>query len=68
MSSNSGSMRAEEMNFSNLKHSRVHPKFLHSNSTSHRWVFGAIAELLDNAMDPDVLASQVMIDLQYLPI
>ena len=66
MSSNSGSMRAEEMNFSNLKHSRVHPKFLHSNSTSHRWVFGAIAELLDNAMDPDVLASQVMIDLQFM--
>ncbi|THU47998.1 hypothetical protein C4D60_Mb09t21580 [Musa balbisiana] len=30
---------------------RVHPKFLHSNATSHKWVFGAIAELLDNAVD-----------------
>ncbi|XP_042383223.1 protein MICRORCHIDIA 6-like isoform X3 [Zingiber officinale] len=29
----------------------VHPKFLHSNATSHKWVFGAIAELLDNAFD-----------------
>ncbi|KAI5417027.1 protein MICRORCHIDIA 6 isoform X2 [Lathyrus oleraceus] len=29
----------------------VHPLFLHSNATSHRWVFGAIAELLDNAVD-----------------
>ncbi|CAN6201577.1 unnamed protein product [Urochloa humidicola] len=30
---------------------RIHPKFLHSNATSHKWAFGAIAELLDNAMD-----------------
>ncbi|CAL9172369.1 unnamed protein product [Musa hybrid cultivar] len=29
----------------------VHPKFLHSNATSHKWVFGAIAELLDNVVD-----------------
>ncbi|KAF1867307.1 hypothetical protein Lal_00049736 [Lupinus albus] len=29
----------------------VHPLFLHSNSTSHKWAFGAIAELLDNAVD-----------------
>lgn len=50
-------------NFKHLKHSRVHPKFLHTNSTSHRWVFGAIAELLDNAMDPDANANQVMLDL-----
>ncbi|XP_058091869.1 protein MICRORCHIDIA 6-like isoform X2 [Magnolia sinica] len=32
-------------------HLRVHPKFLHSNATSHKWAFGAIAELLDNAVD-----------------
>ncbi|XP_030493797.2 protein MICRORCHIDIA 6 isoform X2 [Cannabis sativa] len=25
--------------------------FLHSNATSHKWAFGAIAELLDNAID-----------------
>ncbi|KAI3860639.1 hypothetical protein MKW98_017274 [Papaver atlanticum] len=34
-----------------LEHVRVHPKFLHSNATSHKWAFGAIAELLDNAVD-----------------
>ncbi|XP_010936621.2 protein MICRORCHIDIA 6 isoform X2 [Elaeis guineensis] len=32
-------------------HLSVHPKFLHSNATSHKWAFGAIAELLDNAVD-----------------
>lgn len=25
---------------------QTHPKFLHSNSTSHIWAFGAIAELI----------------------
>ncbi|KAK1282807.1 hypothetical protein QJS10_CPB22g00540 [Acorus calamus] len=30
---------------------RVHPKFLHSNATSHKWALGAFAELLDNALD-----------------
>ncbi|KAI0492845.1 hypothetical protein KFK09_027121 [Dendrobium nobile] len=30
---------------------RIHPKFLHSNATSHKWAFGAIAELLDNVID-----------------
>ncbi|XP_073159331.1 protein MICRORCHIDIA 6-like isoform X2 [Henckelia pumila] len=30
---------------------RVHPKFLHSNATSHKWALGAFAELLDNAVD-----------------
>ncbi|KAF8101138.1 hypothetical protein N665_0210s0073 [Sinapis alba] len=34
-----------------LEHARVHPKFLHSNATSHKWAFGAIAELIDNAVD-----------------
>ncbi|KAJ1285814.1 hypothetical protein BS78_03G306400 [Paspalum vaginatum] len=29
----------------------VHPEFLHSNATSHKWPFGAVAELLDNAVD-----------------
>ncbi|OVA19862.1 hypothetical protein BVC80_233g11 [Macleaya cordata] len=36
---------------SGQNHLRVHPKFLHSNATSHKWAFGAIAELLDNALD-----------------
>lgn len=34
-----------------MDHARVHPKFLHSNATSHKWVLGAVAELLDNAID-----------------
>ncbi|KAM3862016.1 MORC family CW-type zinc finger protein 3a [Diretmus argenteus] len=38
------------------------PKFLHSNSTSHTWPFSAIAELIDNAYDPDVNAKQLWID------
>lgn len=25
-----------------LEHARVHPKFLHSNATSHKWAFGGI--------------------------
>ncbi|XP_066372800.1 protein MICRORCHIDIA 6-like isoform X2 [Miscanthus floridulus] len=29
----------------------IHPEFLHSNATSHKWPFGAVAELLDNAVD-----------------
>ncbi|KAL9660598.1 hypothetical protein QQ045_025415 [Rhodiola kirilowii] len=32
-------------------HVRVHPRFLHSNATSHKWALGAFAELLDNALD-----------------
>ncbi|KAK9108132.1 hypothetical protein Syun_024143 [Stephania yunnanensis] len=44
-------------------HLRVHPKFLHSNATSHKWIFGAIAELLDNAVDEiQNGATYVMVD------
>ncbi|KAK1363128.1 Protein MICRORCHIDIA like [Heracleum sosnowskyi] len=32
-------------------HLHIHPKFLHSNATSHKWAFGAIAELIDNSVD-----------------
>ncbi|GJS73050.1 microrchidia 7-like protein [Tanacetum coccineum] len=34
-----------------IDHLRVHPRFLHSNATSHKWVLGAFAELLDNSLD-----------------
>ncbi|KAF9605206.1 hypothetical protein IFM89_014319 [Coptis chinensis] len=34
-----------------LDRARVHPKFLHSNATSHKWALGALAELLDNSVD-----------------
>ncbi|XP_047658678.1 MORC family CW-type zinc finger protein 3b isoform X2 [Tachysurus fulvidraco] len=42
--------------------SSLNPKFLHTNSTSHTWPFSAIAELIDNAYDPDVRAKQFWID------
>ncbi|XP_030622874.1 MORC family CW-type zinc finger protein 3-like [Chanos chanos] len=42
--------------------SMISPKFLHSNSTSHTWAFGAIAALIDNAYDPDVGAKNFWID------
>ncbi|KAL3633207.1 hypothetical protein CASFOL_022969 [Castilleja foliolosa] len=49
-----------------LEHARVHPKFLHSNATSHKWAFGAIAELLDNSVDEIVNgATFVTIDRVY---
>ncbi|XP_076916309.1 protein MICRORCHIDIA 4-like [Bidens hawaiensis] len=34
-----------------MDHLRVHPRFLHSNATSHKWALGAFAELLDNSLD-----------------
>lgn len=57
-------MQRTVASYSSVKHSKIHPKFLNSNSTSHRWPFGAMAELLDNAMDPDVKAQQFCIDMQ----
>lgn len=36
---------------SGLDHARLHPRFLHSNATSHKWALGALVELLDNSMD-----------------
>ncbi|KAM0891919.1 hypothetical protein ACQ4PT_026086 [Festuca glaucescens] len=36
---------------SGMEHVRVHPRFLHSNATSHKWALGAFAELLDNSLD-----------------
>ncbi|XP_059150149.1 MORC family CW-type zinc finger protein 3-like [Physella acuta] len=43
--------------------SLVHPRYLHSNSTSHTWAFSAVAELIDNAYDPEVGASRIDIDV-----
>lgn len=48
-----------------LRLSALNPKYLHTNSTSHTWPFSAIAELVDNAYDPDVKASQLYIDFKY---
>ncbi|XP_047670953.1 MORC family CW-type zinc finger protein 3-like isoform X2 [Tachysurus fulvidraco] len=42
--------------------SAVSPRYLHTNSTSHTGPFSAIAELIDNAYDPDVSAKQIWID------
>ncbi|XP_019175503.1 PREDICTED: protein MICRORCHIDIA 7-like isoform X1 [Ipomoea nil] len=47
-----------------MDHVRVHPKFLHSNATSHKWVLGAFAELLDNSLDEVINgATYVNIDM-----
>ncbi|XP_071733345.1 protein MICRORCHIDIA 6-like isoform X2 [Rutidosis leptorrhynchoides] len=46
----------------------IHPRFLHSNATSHKWAFGAIAELLDNAVDEiQKGATHVLIDKTLNP-
>ncbi len=48
-----------------MQTARVHPKFLHSNATSHEWTLGAIAELLDNAVDEiDHGCTTVSIDVE----
>ncbi|CAL8369282.1 unnamed protein product [Arctogadus glacialis] len=46
----------------NEEYTRLCPKFLHSNSTSHTGPFSAIAELIDNAYDTDVNAKQIWIE------
>lgn len=52
-----------QLESSDFDRARVHPKFLHSNATSHKWAFGAIAELLDNAVDEICNgATYVMVD------
>ncbi|CAN1318163.1 Protein MICRORCHIDIA 4 [Linum perenne] len=40
-----------EVSSGGMDHVRVHPRFLHSNATSHKWALGAFAELLDNSLD-----------------
>ena len=50
--------------FEHIEKGTIHPKFLHTNSTTHKWAFGAIAELIDNAVDQDVAATQLQIELR----
>ncbi|KAM9740953.1 MORC family CW-type zinc finger protein 3 isoform 1-T1 [Menidia menidia] len=45
-----------------IRLSSMSPSFLNSNSTSHTWPFSAVAELIDNALDPGVSARQIWID------
>ncbi|PAA48156.1 hypothetical protein BOX15_Mlig031392g2 [Macrostomum lignano] len=44
-----------------LRSARTSPAYLMTNSTSHSWVFSAIAELVDNAYDPDCQADNLNI-------
>ncbi|XP_076861912.1 MORC family CW-type zinc finger protein 3 isoform X2 [Brachyhypopomus gauderio] len=46
-----------------IRLSSMSPSYLNSNSTSHTWPFGAVAELIDNASDPGVTAKQIWIDV-----
>ncbi|KAG8063899.1 hypothetical protein GUJ93_ZPchr0004g39167 [Zizania palustris] len=55
---------APQSSVSGLDHVRVHPRFLHSNATSHKWALGAVAELLDNSLDEVINgATYVNIDM-----
>jgi DNA gyrase/topoisomerase IV subunit B len=47
----------------NIRHSTIHPKYLQSNSTSHKWPFGAIAELADNSLDANANLFSVDIEI-----
>ncbi|KAL5264781.1 hypothetical protein ACHWQZ_G005748 [Mnemiopsis leidyi] len=53
----------ESFNTTSIKQSLLSPAYLHTNSTSHVWAFSAVAELIDNAYDPDVNATQLKIDI-----
>lgn len=46
-----------------LERSRVHPRFLHSNATSHKWALGAFVELLDNSIDEIATGNFIKNDL-----
>lgn len=48
-----------------MDHVRVHPKFLHSNATSHKWALGAFAELLDNSLD-EVCSGATYVNIDML--
>ncbi|XP_023563766.1 MORC family CW-type zinc finger protein 4 [Octodon degus] len=49
-----------------IRPSAMSPRYLQSNSSSHTRPFSAIAELLDNAVDPDVSARTVSIDVEEI--
>ncbi|KAJ1270290.1 hypothetical protein BS78_06G042800 [Paspalum vaginatum] len=50
---------------SGMDHVRVHPRFLHSNATSHKWAIGALAELLDNSLD-EVINGATCVNIDVL--
>lgn len=50
------------MTAASLERVKVHPRYLHSNGTSHIWVFGAFAELIDNVHNLGTGASLLGID------
>ncbi|KAL6570870.1 hypothetical protein OROGR_000420 [Orobanche gracilis] len=53
-----------DISLADMDHVRVHPRFLHSNATSHKWALGAFAELLDNALDEGCHgATYVLVDV-----
>ncbi|GFP98170.1 morc family cw-type zinc finger protein 3 [Phtheirospermum japonicum] len=55
---------ADQVSLADMDHVRVHPRFLHSNATSHKWALGAFAELLDNALDEELNgATYVLVDV-----
>ncbi|XP_021365553.1 MORC family CW-type zinc finger protein 3-like isoform X2 [Mizuhopecten yessoensis] len=45
---------------------QIHPRYLSTNATIHTWAFSAIAELIDNAYDPDVKAKELRISKRQI--
>ncbi|KAL3655953.1 hypothetical protein CASFOL_000349 [Castilleja foliolosa] len=55
---------ADHLSLADMDRVRVHPRFLHSNATSHKWSLGAFAELLDNALDEELYgATYALVDV-----
>ncbi|XP_008668235.1 protein MICRORCHIDIA 4-like isoform X2 [Zea mays] len=54
-----------QQSVSGMDHVRVHPRFLHSNATSHKWALGALAELLDNSLD-EVINGATYVNIDVL--
>mmetsp|Transcript_30267 Transcript_30267/g.85548 ORF Transcript_30267/g.85548 Transcript_30267/m.85548 type:complete len:835 (+) Transcript_30267:242-2746(+) len=48
--------------------SKINPRMLRSNATSHIWAFGALAELVDNAQDNEAKATRVWISGDVQPL
>ncbi|XP_062073829.1 protein MICRORCHIDIA 7-like isoform X2 [Humulus lupulus] len=46
----------ESNSWGGMDHIRVHPKFLHSNATCHKWALGAFAELIMHWMRSAVVS------------
>lgn len=49
-------------NYSSLNRAQLTFEYLHTNSTTHEFLFGALAELVDNARDADATRIDIYAD------